>query len=169
MEPASKLVSRRLPELHHSQGTINPSIPSECLSARYMHEWPRFEQQMLDACHSLYLSAEVSPTAEDERFIVGCELGLTSCFNQHVCDAVTKALSTTRLSHLKFGDVQAIRPQYTSRKVPDAAMLAMSADASLKPIRVGELETFWTFPLEEVPVDAGVPFLDLLEPYMGKL
>lgn len=102
---------------------------------------------MLDACHSFDLSARNQSHRRKRAFIVGCKLGLTSRFSQHVCDAVTKALSTTRLPHLKFVDVQAIRPQYTSRKVPDVAMLAMSADASLKPIIVGELKTFWTFRL----------------------
>jgi hypothetical protein len=170
MEPARQLVSRRLPELHQSNGMINPSISSEELSVQFMQEWRHFKQEVLETCQSLDLSGHVSITdaPEGERFVVGSELGLTGRFHQHVCDAVTKALSTTRLSHLRFGDIQALRPSYASRKVPDISLFAMLAGASLKPLLVGELKTFWTFPLENCSIDADPASLDPLEPHMGK-
>lgn len=168
METAGDLVSRRLPHLYQVNGTLHPSVSRERVSARYLHEWNHFSQQVRDACASLDLTATVSPTddTDDKRFIVGNELGLTGWFIQHVCNAVTKALSTTRLSHLCFGDIQSVTPTDIPMKVPDVAMISVSA--SLKLFVVGELKTFWTLPLELFAVNQTPASLINLEPHIDK-
>ena len=67
-------------------------------------------------------------------------MGLTGRFTKHVCDAVTKTLSITNLSNIKFGDYQAL-PNYDPEKVSDTIMLSVLEVIALL---VGELKTDWT-------------------------
>lgn len=51
------------------------------------------------------LSGLVSLTDDlGDDFVVRSKKGLTGRITKNVCDAVSKALSTTHLPHLKFGD-----------------------------------------------------------------
>ncbi|EHA21124.1 hypothetical protein ASPNIDRAFT_123131, partial [Aspergillus niger ATCC 1015] len=108
-------------------GTSTASITSESVSARFLREWNNFNE---------------------ETFAVGSGLGLTGRFSKHICDAVTKALSVTSLSHLRFGDYQTIRP-FESDKIPNLVMLTVPRH---KILLGGEIKTFWTVFLEDYPV-----------------
>lgn len=86
-----------------------------------------------------------------ERFLVGCELGLTTRFVRNICDPVAETLSATRLSNVTFGDIHAVKP--APNCIPDVVLLEASNPRSPtraeRLLSVGELETFWTLPLEE--------------------
>ena len=163
METASELIERPLPPLIRLGGTTYPSIPTETISARFIHEWQNFESEVLEACDSLDLSRKLSSTDETEDWRLGSELGLTGRFAKHVGDAVTKALSVTELAGVKFGDYQCVEP-YDASKVPDMILLELPEVALL----VGEMKTYWTLPLERYPVRQGLPALVPLQPHLGK-
>lgn len=172
METARSLVARRLPDLMQFGGTTEPSVSNERLCAQYMHPWPNFEIQMLEACNALDLSHRVSLTdaPEGESYFVGSKLGLTTRFAVHVCDAVAKALSSTALP-LKFGDLQAVSPHPDG--IPDVTLAIFrsphppsSRTATI--IAAGELKTFWTLNLGEWTVNAPLQDRAYLEPFIGK-
>ncbi|PLN77295.1 hypothetical protein BDW42DRAFT_177037 [Aspergillus taichungensis] len=158
METAGDLLARPLPALEFVGGTQHASISKEWISARFLHEWKSFENDIRSALGQLDLSGSVSYThpPEPDRFVVANELGLTSRFNHHVCDAVAKALAVTGLHNVRFGDVQAVRPGLT--EVPDVVAL-YSADPTIvsreecKLLSVGELKTWWTVSLETCRVN----------------
>lgn len=55
MENPRALLTRRLPTLTQLGGTSELLVSNERLAANYMHIWPDFEQQALEACNSSIL------------------------------------------------------------------------------------------------------------------
>lgn len=173
MERAKDLIARTLPPVLFVGGTINQSVSQERLSATLMHPWRTFLQEVSDALRSLDLSGEVSlsDSVGNERFLVGCELGLTTRFVRNVCDPVAKALSVTSLSDTIFGDIYAVEASPTT--IPDVVLLNVPNPDSPTPgtarlICVGELKTFWTFRLENYPADSTIYRRLNLEHHIGK-
>lgn len=105
-----------------------------------------------------------------ERFLVECELGLTTRFVRNVCDPVAEALSATKLSNATFGDIHAVKP--APNCIPDVVLLEVSNPRSPtragRLLSVGEPETFWTLPLEEYPVTSSLFERLNLEHHIGK-
>ena len=60
VEPASTLLSHRLPEIHHIRGTEYPSVNTERLSEHLMHPWHSFQDDIFAAYNTLDLSGLVS-------------------------------------------------------------------------------------------------------------
>lgn len=71
-----------------------------------------FYEDILAALEGLDLSDLISLTdsLENERFLVGNELGLTSRFDWNVCGAVSKALSVSTQRNICFGDLHCVNP-----------------------------------------------------------
>jgi hypothetical protein len=173
MGSARNLLARSLPPLLFVGGTVNPSISPERISAELLHPWPSFSDEIMVALQGLELSAPVCLTdaPEDERFVVGNELGLTARFIRNVCDPVTKAFSVSSLSNLRFGDIHSVKLQPAS--FPDVIVLGFTN--ALAPVRqeghllvVGELKTFWTVELEQYPVTSTLMERRNLEHPIGK-
>ncbi|RHZ64418.1 uncharacterized protein CDV56_101264 [Aspergillus thermomutatus] len=168
MEPARMLIERPIPRLKQSRGTTNVSLSGEDISARFLHEWLDFPQQVLTLCNSLNLDEKVSVTDDsdaNEHFLVGSKLGLAGRFYKHMCDAVAKVLSVTELAHLTFGDFQATA-RTDSRDVPDIVLLTLPRSNVLA---VGVLKTFWTVELEKYPVNEGAANIAIMQPHFGQL
>lgn len=165
MEHPRTLLARSIPALIQLGGTTEPSVSNERLCATYMHVWPDFERQALDACNSITFTTDVSVTdsPEGDLYFVGSELGLTTRFARHVCDAVSKALSVSNLP-LQFGDIQAIRQHPLI--IPDVT-LAILASHPATLIAAGELKTWWTVDLEEITVMSDLDERRYLEPFIG--
>lgn len=173
MENPRTLLARSLPHLTQIRGTTEPepSVSSERICASYMHLWPNFQAQVLAAFNSLTFTGNVSLTdsPEGEFYFVGSELGLTTRFARHVCDAVGKALSVSNLP-LQFGDIHAIRQH--PLVIPDVTLAIFGSEgpSSSTPatlIAAGELKTWWTVDLEEITVRSGLDTRRYLEPYIG--
>ncbi|PWY84593.1 hypothetical protein BO94DRAFT_566707 [Aspergillus sclerotioniger CBS 115572] len=166
MEPASQLILRTLPPLQKINGTAYASTSTETVSLRFFREWDNFERDVLQACGAIDLSQHVPLTGDQtENHVIGSELGLTGRFSKHVSDAVTKALSVTHLSGLKFGDYQAL-PNREADSVPDVVMLTLpDADA----VAVGKLKTYWTVNLGRYSIRRGYMDLLPLQPHLGQL
>lgn len=144
---------------------MHPSRSEEFVSARFFHEWKNFEADVIEACNSVDFSQLVPLTDEAEDHRTASEMGLTGRFTKHVCDAVTKALSVTHLSNMKFGDYQAL-PNYDPEKVPDIIMLSV---LEVMALLVGVLKTEWTLSLESHSISRGYYALVPLQPYLGQL
>lgn len=170
METAADLVDRRLPRPLHIRGTTEPSISSERVSASFLHLWPDFLQEILTARQSVDLGGRVSLTdsAEGERFAVGRKLGLAGRVESNLCDPVSKALSVTHLSSVRFGDAQAVEEAFG---LPDVvAFLLQNIDPNEQNttlIFVGELKTYWTLNLEVAQVTSSLDIRRTLEPHIG--
>ncbi|KAJ5213600.1 hypothetical protein N7449_000769 [Penicillium cf. viridicatum] len=166
MENPRALLARRLPTLTQLGGTTEPSVSNERLCASYMRVWPDFQQQALEACNSITFTRDVSVTdsPEGDLYFVGSELGLTTRFARHVCDAVSKALSVSNLL-LQFGDMQAIRQNPLI--IPDVTLAILGSDPA-RLIAVGELKTWWTVNLEEITVMSDLDVRRYLEPFIGQ-
>lgn len=130
---------------------MHPSRSEEFVSARFFHEWKNFEADVIEACNSVDFSQLVPLTDEAEDHRTASEMGLTGRYTKHVCDAVTKALSVTHLSNMKFGDYQAL-PNYDPEKVPDIIMLSV---LEVMALLVGVLKTEWILSLESHPISRG--------------
>ena len=165
METAAQLISRTPPQLTQVNGTTRASMSGETVSLQFLQEWINFEQDVLQACSTLNLSQPV-PLTDDrsEDFLVGSELGLTGRFSKHICDAVTKALSITNLSNLKFGDYQVLEPTERNKSVPDVIMVD-SINSTV--VVVGELESFWTVQLERYPINEGTLLMTPIQGHLG--
>ncbi|KUM56964.1 hypothetical protein ACN42_g10237 [Penicillium freii] len=131
-----------------------------------MHIWPDFQQQALEACNSLTFTSDISVTdsPKGDLYFVGSELGLTTRFARHVCDAVSKALSVSNLL-LQFGDMQAIRQNPLI--IPDVTLAILRSDPGTL-IAAGELKTWWTVNLEEITVMSDLDMRRYLEPFIGQ-
>lgn len=167
MENPRVLLARSLPTLTQLGGTTEPSISNESLSACYMHIWPDFQRQVLDAYNSITFTSDISITdsPEGDFYCVGSELGLTTRFVRYVCDPVTKALSVSDLS-LQFGDMQSFRQHPLI--IPDVT-LAILGSSPARLIAAGELKTWWTVNLEEITVMSDLDERRYLQPHIGAL
>jgi hypothetical protein len=171
MESPRELLAREVPNLFKLEGTTSPSVSDETLCATYMHLWTNFETQVRDAVASLNFTDLVSLTdaVEGDSYYVGSELGLTTRFARHICDPVSKAMSVTNVP-LRFGDLQALRPNPTS--IPDVTLAIFqhgtppSAETATL-IAAGELKTWWTVDLEHHTVTHPVDVRNYLEPFIG--
>lgn len=78
VEPASTLLSHKLPGIHQIRGTESPVASTERVSAHLMQSWNSFQDDILAAYNTLDLSGlvSVSDAAEEERYVVGNERGL---------------------------------------------------------------------------------------------
>ncbi|PYI10207.1 hypothetical protein BO78DRAFT_306364 [Aspergillus sclerotiicarbonarius CBS 121057] len=167
MEPASQLIMRTPPPLQKLNGTDYPSMSGESISLRFFKEWENFRSDVLQACATVDLSQHVPLTDDQtENHALGSELGLTGRFSKHICDAVSKALSVTHLSSLKFGDYQAFSPPREADSVPDVVMLTLP-DAT--PVAVGELKTYWTVNIERNSIARGYMNMVPLQHHLGQL
>ncbi|KAJ5229439.1 hypothetical protein N7489_010147 [Penicillium chrysogenum] len=166
MENPRTLLARRLPTLTQLGGTTEPSVSRERLCASYMRVWPDFQQQALEACSSITFTGDVSVTdsPEGDLYFVGSELGLTTRFARHVCDAVSKALSVSNLP-LQFGDMQAIRQ---NPLIIPGVTLAILGSNPARLIAAGVLKTWWTVDLEEITVTSDLDVRRYLEPFIGQ-
>ncbi|KAJ5521665.1 hypothetical protein N7527_005780 [Penicillium freii] len=166
MENPRALLARPLPTLTQLGGTTEPSGSNTRLCASYMHIWPDFQQQALEACNSLTFTSDISVTdsPKGDLYFVGSELGLTTRFARHVCDAVSKALSVSNLL-LQFGDMQAIRQNPLI--IPDVTLAILRSDPGTL-IAAGELKTWWTVNLEEITVMSDLDMRRYLEPFIGQ-
>lgn len=169
-EPLTAQISRALNPLLLVGGTRNASIGSQRLSHRYMHEWTTFTAEVNDILARLDLTGNISLTdpapGEGDRYIVANELGLTSRFVANVALPLNKAYSLTTQGTLMFGDVQA-DSSISSSLFPDASILYMQ-DNECEVRAVGELKTYWTFPLERHPISSTIPGRRMgLEPHIG--
>jgi hypothetical protein len=165
MENPRTLLARRLPTLTQLGGTTEPSVSRERLCASYMRVWPDFQQQALEACSSITFTGDVSVTdsPEGDLYFVGSELGLTTRFARHVCDAVSKALSVSNLP-LQFGDMQAIRQ---NPLIIPGVTLAILGSNPARLIAAGVLKAWWTVDLEEITVTSDLDVRRYLEPFIG--
>ncbi|KAJ5867218.1 hypothetical protein N7534_001771 [Penicillium rubens] len=165
MENSRTLLARRLPTLTQLGGTTEPSVSRERLCASYMRVWPDFQQQALEACSSITFTGDVSVTdsPEGDLYFVGSELGLTTRFARHVCDAVSKALSVSNLP-LQFGDMQAIRQNPLI--IPGVTLAILGSDPA-RLIAAGVLKAWWTVDLEEITVTSDLDVRRYLEPFIG--
>lgn len=168
METADDLIRRQLPSLLKANGTTTESSHPGNISAQFFHEWSTFSTEVLSTYNDLDLSALVSLTDDrdvSERFAIGCEPGLTTRFAKHLCDAVSRVLSTVPgLSHLTFGTYKASVPT-ESEKVPDIVLLSTE---DWRIVLVGEMKTYWTVFLAEHPISDGPGGLIPLQPHLGK-
>lgn len=87
-----------------------------------------------------------------------------------MCDAVTKALSVSTLSNVRFGDIHSVKRATAS--FPD--VVAMSITNPVSPVRleghlllVGELKTFWTVALDQYRVTSALVERRNLEHHVG--
>lgn len=112
MESARESLARVLPSLCYvgGTGTDSASVSHDRISAAFLHPWVTFDQDMAVALQSLNLSTDISFTDDtaNERNITAYELGLTTRFFKHACDAVSKALSVSNLPNIRFGDIQCV-------------------------------------------------------------
>ena len=173
VEPASTLLSHRLPELHHIRGTDYPSVNTERLSEHHMHTWYSFQDDILAACNTLDLSdlVSVSDATEGERYVVGNERGLSTRIVSNICDPVTRALSVTNLSNLRFADIQAASSNPS--ETPGVVLLSLDRlDATERRhttiLGVGEYKPMWTLDLHDFPITSPHGRRGL-EPFIGKL
>lgn len=168
METADELIRRQLPSLLKANGTTAESSCPGNISAQFFHEWSTFSAEVLSTYNDLDLSALVSLTDDrdvSERFAIGCELGLTTRFAKHLCDAVSKVMSVVPgISHLTFGTYKASVPT-ESKKVPDIVLLSTE---NWRIVLVGEMKTYWTVFLAEHPISDGPGGLIPLQPHLGK-
>ncbi|ODM23371.1 hypothetical protein SI65_00960 [Aspergillus cristatus] len=153
METVSQLLSRPLPL---STGRTAHVRLSQIRSFLYV----------LQTCAALDLTGLV-PITDDasEDFIVGSELGLTGRFAKNLCDGVSKALSTTTLRHIKFGDYQASEPRIEN-KIPDVVMLSMPGCQS---VAILEFKPWWGVRLESYPISRGYMYLVPLQSHLSQL
>lgn len=164
MEQASFQISQPLPPLVIQGCTTHPSIGTNRLSIHHMHLWPNFLQDVRNAISGLAMDRKISITnnAEGELYYVGNELGLTGRFVQNVGVAVTKAFkhgssNASTLSHLRFADYHSTG--LTGTLFPDVTIVKdifnEYNDIIGCELRVaGEIKTFWTLPLQDIPVTA---------------
>lgn len=61
-----------------------------------------YRQSIFDA------NVSVTDGPGNERNITASELGLTTRFFKHACDAVNKAFSVSKLPNIMFGDMQGV-------------------------------------------------------------
>lgn len=167
MEPASELLARPLPPLRFAGGTLYPSVSSERLHESFMHQWTTFEQEIQSALDSLDLNHTVSHTdsADGEFYLVGNEIGLTGRFVNNPCDPVAKILSRASIPSVAFGDIQALLAA-SSIILGRGLGVTSRNDSKTTVMAVGELKTFWTLPLERLPVVNHLARVEL-EPYLG--
>ncbi|KAF8463455.1 hypothetical protein BDZ91DRAFT_784027 [Kalaharituber pfeilii] len=178
MEHASAQLSQPLPALVLRGTTSNPSVQNERLSVHYMHLWDGFIEEVRAAISGVQLTGMISRTnvTEGEVYYVGNELGLTARFIQNVAVATTKAFqhgtTNSQLNSLRFGDyhsAQVHRPSFPDIVIIKDTSNGSSATQSCELRAVGELETFWTLPLQEMPISAPRDVIFPLERPMGQL
>lgn len=152
MQSAADLLSRPLPILQQQGGTTHASVHSERLSGNHMYEWVGFREQATEILQQFDFSGMVSITdsLEGEKYVVANKLGLTARFIQNVCEPINKALSVAGFPSLRFGDVQAVAA--SDPLFPDAVMLQINSLGQGNLLAVGELKTYWTLRLENMPV-----------------
>src|SRR5699024_8888047 len=97
----------------------------------------------------------VSDTAEGERYVVANERGLSTRVVGYVCDPITRALSVTSLSNLRFADIQAASSNPS--KNPGVVLLSLDQPRAterrhMKILGVGEYRTTWTVGLDDFPI-----------------
>ncbi|KAI5811263.1 hypothetical protein DFH27DRAFT_532439 [Peziza echinospora] len=171
-ELISTQMSRPLKPLLKVHGTASPSIGSERLAGRYMFEWANFTAEVLSITSSLNLNRSIGlsdcPLGESrDNYIVANELGLTARFVGNVAVPLNKAYDLTTDGSLKFGDVQAA--PHAALLFPDLAII--HTQHRVRQVRaVGELKTFWAFPLEAYAINHPSPITRLrLEHPIGQL
>lgn len=80
-------------------------------------------------------------------------------------DPVSKALSTTALSYIRFDDIQAV--DSASPVFPDIVLATLGSTGALNLLAAGELKTWWTVKLEDFHVTSPIQRRTYLEHHVG--
>lgn len=133
--------------MHPNYRTEGLSKNQNKLSPDQISPWKDFE----NTARSFARGVTGNPTpgfneiSQEERFLVGNELGVQSRFVEHVGQTMAKIYDSLGY-HVRFGDFQSGIPMKTSKgsggNYPDLAIIAMDS----RHMRIyGEVKTDWTF------------------------
>ena len=169
MERARDLLSRPLPSLARTGcATENSSIYSQPVPAEFWRPWENFHAETQSAYNALDLDQHLNlahPT-EPELYLVGNKIGLVSRLNANLFGPVARALNTTHLRSLVFGNMDAVSPDLPSR--PDV-MLYRLRTKTPEMIEPGQVRTDWTVDLSLLSLNACPARLARLERVVGRL
>ncbi|KAI5811425.1 hypothetical protein DFH27DRAFT_620698 [Peziza echinospora] len=158
MQSASAQLAQPLPRLVQQATSSNASVRNVRLARSCMHLWPNFLENVKATIQGLNLNGMISvhDRIEGELYYVGNELGLTGRFVENLGVPVTKAYrygnDDPALNGLRFGDYHAAAHMGTPL-FPAVAILKDDHHGCVLRC-VGEIKTFWTLPLELIPVTA---------------
>lgn len=103
---------------------------------------------------------------EPELYLVANKVGLVSRLNANLFKPVARALSTTHLRDLVFGDMDAVCPDILSR--PDVMLYCLQYSTP-EMIAPGLVKTDWTVDLSLLEGNAAFACVARLECVVGKL
>lgn len=169
MERARDLLSRPLPNLlRGNHATEHPSDHARPVSATFWGPWQNFYAEIRSAYDTLDLDQQLNLAhpSEPELYIVANELGMTGRLNANLFTPVARALNTTRLRGVVFGDIDAAFPELPSR--PDVMLFHLQG-GSLEMIAPGEVKTEWTIGLALLTQNLPPSRLARFERVIGRL
>jgi len=164
-----------LPPLAQQGTIIHSSLGNDRLSIRYMYLWPDVVQDTFAAVKgiSMHRMISITNTMEGELFYVGNELGLTRRFVQNMGVPVTKAFKygskKPLLNCLRFTDYHSagIATLFSDLSIVKDILDENSNITGCELRAAGEIKTFWTLPLHNIPVTASDAIKMRLEVPMG--
>ncbi|KUM66252.1 hypothetical protein ACN42_g862 [Penicillium freii] len=170
MQTADQVLASPLPLIRQARGTSHPSVSTEWLHQRFIHQWTTFDQEIRSALASLDLTFQIAHIdSPSEVYLVGNEIGLSGRFVNNVCDPVARILMRASQPAIVMGDVQAFEAP-TSDVIPDVSIgvTLFSNDSQAQVKIVGELKTYWTVALDRFSLSDPVTLVQFL-PHLGQL
>ncbi|KAI1838429.1 hypothetical protein DTO006G1_3690 [Penicillium roqueforti] len=150
MQTAGQVLASPLPLLRQARGTSHPSVSTEWLHQRFIHQWTTFDQEIRSALASLDLNFQIAhiDSPSGEVYLVGNEIGLSA------------GNGDGRYSSLEAP---------TSDVIPDVSIgVTLSNDSQAQVKIVGELKTYWTVALDRFSPSDPVILPQIL-PHLGQL
>jgi hypothetical protein len=167
MQTAGQVLASPLPLIRQARGTSHPSVSTEWLHQRFIHQWTTFDQEIRSALASLDLNFQIAHIDSPSVYLVGNEIGLSGRFVNNVCEPVAKILVRASQPAMVMGDMQAFEAP-TSDVIPDISIgvTLFSNDSEAQVKIVGELKTYWTVALDRFSPSNPVILRQFL-PYLG--